>query len=241
MAAEESIQRLLEHPEEEVRRLAEDVLQAVDAIHREGLTRLAARMDQQDLLGMAAREPAVAELLDLYDLLPLTEEMRVERALETVRPYIHSHGGQLELLGVAKGVVRVRLAGTCAGCSGSAMTLKRGVEAALRDNYPAFAAIEVLEPEPEPEPARPTFIGLGQIKLASAPERPVFKDAAAVEDVVGMIAVEVDGVPVLLHDLGGEIYAFRQGGERRESFPVAVEGGRVKVAINVPAEAPLPA
>ena len=55
-----------------------------------------------------------------------------------------------------------------------------------------------------------------------------------------MISVEVGGISVLLHNLGGEIYAFRKGGERRESFPVAVEGDRVMVATNVPADAPLP-
>lgn len=55
-----------------------------------------------------------------------------------------------------------------------------------------------------------------------------------------MVTVEVKGVPVLLHNLGGEIFAFRPGGSRRESFPVAVEDGCVKVAVNVPAEAPIP-
>lgn len=218
--------------------LAQDVLEAIDGIHRDGLTRMAALMDHHDLLKLAATDPPVAELLDLYDLVPISEEMLVERALETVRPYIQSHGGQLEVLAVAGGTVRVRLAGSCAGCSGSAMTLKRGVETALRENYPGFQAMEVEEPQPEP--ARPTFIGLTQIKTVSAPARPIFKDAAALADVVGMLTVQVAGVPVLLHNLGGEVYAFRQGGERRESFPVAVEGGRVMVATNVPAEAPLP-
>lgn len=238
MAAEDSIRRLLEHPSAEVRELADDVLAAVDGIHREGLTRMAALLDHHDLLKLAAEDPPVAELLDLYDLVPMTEEMLVEVALETVRPYIQSHGGQLEVIEVSGGVVRVRLAGSCAGCSGSAMTLKRGVETALRDNYPGFNRMEVEEPKPEP--ARPTFIGLSQIRTLSAPARPIFQDAAALDEVVGMISVEVAGVPLLLHNLGGEVYAFRKGGERRESFPVAIEGGRVMVATNVPAEAPLP-
>ena len=238
MAADDAIQKLLEHPHEEVRLLAEEVLAAVDGIHREGLTRMAALMDHHGLLELAAKDPAVADLLDLYDLVPISQEVLVERALETVRPYIQSHGGQLEVLAVAEGVVRVRLAGSCAGCSGSAMTLKRGVETALRENYPGFTTMVVEEPKPEP--ARPTFIGLTQIKTMTVPKKPIFTDAAALEDVVGMVAVEVGGIPVLLHNLGGEIYAFRKGGERRESFPVAVEAGRVMVATNVPAEAPLP-
>ena len=238
MGAEEELQRLLEHPQEEVRDLGRTVLEAVDAIHREGLTRMSALLDHHDLLRLAATDPAIAELLDLYDLVPISEDALVERALENVRPYIQSHGGQLEVVAVKDGVVRVRLAGSCAGCSGSAMTLKRGVETALRDDFPGFVSMEVEEPEAEP--IRPTFIGLKQIKTISAPARPIFQDVAALSEVVGMITVEVGGIPVLLHNLGGEIYAFHKGGERREAFPVAIEGGRVKIAVNVPAEAPLP-
>lgn len=239
MAADEDLQRLLEYPHEEVRALARGVLDAVDGIHREGLTRMAALLDHHDLLRLAATDPEVAALLDLYDLVPISEEVQVETALETIRPYIQSHGGQLEVLSVAQGVVRVRLAGSCAGCSGSAMTLKRGVETALRENFPGFLTMEVEEPEPVP--VRPTFIALTQVKTIVAPARPLFQDAAALEDVVGMQTVEVGGVAVLLHNLDGEIYAFQRGGARRESFPVAIENGRVKVAVNVPAEAPLPA
>ena len=239
MAAEEDLQRLLEHPLEDVRALAHSVLETIDAIHREGLSRTAALLDHHDLLRLAAKDPAIAELLDLYDLVPISEEAQVELALESVRPYIQSHGGQLEVLSVQAGIVRVRLAGSCAGCSGSAMTLKRGVESALKEHYPGFVAMEAEEPEPAP--IRPTFIALKQISTIVAPARPIFQDAAALAEVVGMKTVLVGGVPVLLHNIDGEIYAFHQGGERRESFPVAVENGRVRVAVNVAAEAPLPA
>ena len=234
------MEALLAHPHPEVRELTERLLQTIDRIHRPGVERLATVLDHHGLLAQAASDPAVAELLDLYELLPMTDDQVVERALESVRPYIQSHGGQLEVLGVSAGVVRVRLAGSCAGCSGSAMTLKRGVESALVDGFPGFVAMEVEEAVAAPAPARPTFIGLSQIQRITPPQKPIFQDAAALEDVVGMVLVEVGGESVLLHNLGGEIYAFRRDGARRESFPVAVEAGRVKVAVNVPAEAPLP-
>lgn len=229
---------LLEHPSAEVRALTAALLRGLDGMHRSPLVRLANLLDHHGILDQAASDPLVGELLDLYDLLPRAPEQVVERALEGVRPYIQSHGGQLEVLGVAGGVVRVRLAGACAGCSGSAMTLRRGVEAALREGFPGFERMEVEEPLPE-EP-RPTFIALGQVKRITPSVRPLFVDAAAVEDVSGMTLVVVEGEQVLLHNVDGEIFAFRRGGERRESFPVAIEGGRVKVAVNVPAEAPLP-
>lgn len=229
---------LLEHPSAEVRALTESLLKGLDGMHRSPLVRVANLLDHHGILEQAATDPLVAELLDLYDLLPRAPEQVVERALEVVRPYIQSHGGQLEVLGVSGGVVRVRLAGACAGCSGSAMTLRRGVEAALREGFPGFERMEVDEPLPA-EP-RPTFIAIGQVKRIAPSVRPLFVDAAAVEDVSGMTLVVVEGEQVLLHNVAGEIFAFRRGGERRESFPVAIEGGRVKVAVNVPAEAPLP-
>lgn len=234
----EALDALLGHPSPEVREPVEALLQGVDGLHRPGLVRLANLLDHHGLLEQAAGDPVVAELLELYDLAPRTLQQQVERALEDIRPYIQSHGGQLELARVDGGVVTVRLAGACSGCSGSAITLRRGVEAALRDGYPGFERLEVEEPPPEGP--RPTFIPVGEVRRTTSSVRPVFLDAAAVEDVVGMTLVEVGGEEVLLHNLDGEIFAFRRGGDRRESFPVAIEGLRVKVAVNVPAEAPLP-
>lgn len=235
---DQAMERLLEHPLPEVRELTEALLQGVDGLHRPALVRITNLLDHHGLLEQAALDQVVGRLLDLYDLLPQTPGVQVERALEGVRPYIQSHGGQLEVLAVEDGVVRVRLAGACAGCSGSAMTLRRGVETALREGFPSFARMDVEEPAPEPP--RPTFIPLGEVRGIQPAVRPVFTDVAAVEDVDGMRVVEVDGMDVLLHNLDGEIFAFRRGGDRREAFPVAIEGGRVMVAVNVPAEAPLP-
>lgn len=239
MSFGEIIDALVEHPSPEVRALATALLQGVDELHRPALARMAALLDHHGLLEQAAADPAVAGVLDLYDLVRRTPEQQVEHALETVRPYIQSHGGQLEVLKVEGGVVAVRLAGACSGCSGSAMTLRRGVETALREGFPGFERMDVEEPMAA-EP-RPTFIPLGEVKRIAPAVRPVFEDAAAVAEVAGMKVVEVGGKEVLLHNLDGEIFAFRRGGDRRESFPVAIVEGRVLVAVNVPAEAPLPA
>jgi Fe-S cluster biogenesis protein NfuA len=232
------MQRLLEHPLPEVRELTETLLQGIDGIHRPALIRLANLLDHHGLLQAAAGDEVVRQVLDLYDLLPQTPEDLVQRALEDVRPYIQSHGGQLEVLAIDGGVVRVRLAGACSGCSGSAITLRRGVETALKAGYPGFERMEVEQPAPQP--ARPTFIPLGEVRSIRPAVRPIFTDVAAVEDVQGMQLLTVGDEEVLLHNLNGEIFAFKRGGESREAFPVAVENGRVKVAVNVPAEAPLP-
>jgi Fe-S cluster biogenesis protein NfuA/nitrite reductase/ring-hydroxylating ferredoxin subunit len=168
------------------------LLQLIDAIHRPALERIAAG-DLQD--------PAARALLAMYDLVELDSTTQVEEALDEVRPYIHSHGGEVELLNVEEGVVRLRLSGACQGCAASAMTLQRGIEGALREHYPAFQEVVAEEPEPAAEPL-----------LQIAPmKRPLFVDVAGIEELApgDLRAVLADEVPVVLANVHGEIFAFK--------------------------------
>lgn len=119
-------------------------LHALEAVHRIGMQRFADLIGEDDTERAREADPVVAWLLEAYGV-GVDERAEVESALEEVRPYIASHGGSLDVLEVAGGVVRVRLAGSCSGCSGSAVTLTEGVERALRDNYPGFVALQVEE------------------------------------------------------------------------------------------------
>jgi Fe-S cluster biogenesis protein NfuA len=69
-------------------------------------------------------------------------EDRVLRVLETIRPGLQMDGGDIELVGVAEGVVKVRLTGACSGCPMSAMTLQMGVERAIRREIPEVVRVE---------------------------------------------------------------------------------------------------
>jgi Fe-S cluster biogenesis protein NfuA/nitrite reductase/ring-hydroxylating ferredoxin subunit len=171
------------------------LLQLVDAIHRPALERIAAG-DIDD--------PIPQALLQMYDLAAPDDEVLVEEALDEVRPYIHSHGGQVELLGVSDGVVELRMSGSCAGCAASAMTLKRGVEEALRKHYPGFKEVVAEEVDGAPGP---------QLLQIENLRRPVFVDAdAAAELEPGeVMATELDGIALLLANFEGEIYALRDG------------------------------
>jgi Fe-S cluster biogenesis protein NfuA/nitrite reductase/ring-hydroxylating ferredoxin subunit len=169
------------------------LLQLIDAIHRPGIERLAAG-DRDD--------PFAHGLLAMYGLVEVDDErLLVEEALDEVRPYIHSHGGSVTLLDVEDGVVHVRMAGSCQGCAASALTLRRGIEAALRERVPGFR--EVVSHEPE----RPTLLQIEDLR------RPVFADAAALDDLAPgtLRRVIVGDVPILLTNLGGEVYALRDG------------------------------
>ena len=67
---------------------------------------------------------------------------KVEEVIQTIRPRLQADGGDIELVGVEDGVVKVRLQGACQGCPGAAMTLKLGVERILREKVPEVKAVE---------------------------------------------------------------------------------------------------
>jgi Fe-S cluster biogenesis protein NfuA len=71
---------------------------------------------------------------------------RIERTLDTLRPYIASHRGQVEVVDFDEqdGVLLVRLGGSCHGCAASTVTLKQGIELRLRDAVPEVKHVEAV-------------------------------------------------------------------------------------------------
>jgi len=80
----------------------------------------------------------------LVNAMEETIKDRVEKALGELRPQLQADGGDIELLGVNQGVVKVRLKGACAGCPMSTMTLKMGVEQHLKKKIPEIVKVEAL-------------------------------------------------------------------------------------------------
>jgi len=70
---------------------------------------------------------------------------KVEKELEKIRPMLQADGGDVELVAVEEGVVKVRLQGACAGCPMSQMTLRNGIERILKENIPEVKAVEPAE------------------------------------------------------------------------------------------------
>jgi Fe-S cluster biogenesis protein NfuA len=68
----------------------------------------------------------------------------VEKALEKIRPLLQRDGGDIELVEVTDGVVKVRLTGACKGCPMSQMTLKQGVERLLMKEVPGLTAVQAV-------------------------------------------------------------------------------------------------
>ncbi|MBA2280420.1 MAG: NifU family protein [Actinomycetota bacterium] len=145
---------LTAHPDREVSEQVTELLDWVDAFHRDGLGRLVEMIRSwrgEIFLESVGQDEVVGTLLAAYGLGEDAEaaaeaEAAVAAALESVRPLVESHGGSIEVEDITDGVVRVRMKGTCDGCPSSQDTLTYGVEVALRDGWGNFRRLELVEP-----------------------------------------------------------------------------------------------
>jgi len=67
---------------------------------------------------------------------------KVEAVLNDIRPMLQRDGGDVELVDIQGGVVKVRLQGACAGCPMSQMTLRNGIERVMKERIPEVTAVE---------------------------------------------------------------------------------------------------
>lgn len=159
---ERLVQEIESLPAGRVRDNVVEIVQELMDLHGAGLERvfdlIHASVDSgQTLIDRIAQDPAVSSLLLLHDLHPVPLEERVNRALASVRPYLGTHGGNVELLALTgAGVAKLRLQGSCHGCASSAVTLKLAIEQALAEAAPDLAGIEVegvVDEKPRAMPA----------------------------------------------------------------------------------------
>lgn len=109
----------------------------------------------------------VAGILALHGLHPQDTETRVNAALDKVRPYLGSHAGGVEFLGIdEEGVVQLRLQGTCDGCPSSLVTVKTAIESAIQDAAPEVTGVQV---EGVAEPAEADGRKLLPLEAVSCP------------------------------------------------------------------------
>jgi Fe-S cluster biogenesis protein NfuA/nitrite reductase/ring-hydroxylating ferredoxin subunit len=133
---------------EPARATAAEAVQALVDLYGDALGRMVERtraVAGADAAAALADDELLEHLLLLHGLHPVPVEERVAGALDEVRPYLSSHGGGVELLGIDEGVVRLRLQGSCSGCPSSAMTLKLAVERAIAKTAPDIERVEAQE------------------------------------------------------------------------------------------------
>ncbi|WP_028936741.1 NifU family protein [Pseudonocardia spinosispora] len=185
--------------------VAEELVRLLMGMYGAGLERIVSMLAGSALEGPALlskllEDDLVSSLLVLHDLHPEDTSARVARALETVRPYLGSHAGGVELLGVADEpegvVVTLRLKGSCDGCPSSAMTVKTAIEKAIVEACPEVLRVDV---EGMNEPAA-SVKELPLLQIQSGP--PVETSWVVLDDPSlrpGQCAtLDVEGCPVLL-------------------------------------------
>jgi Fe-S cluster biogenesis protein NfuA/nitrite reductase/ring-hydroxylating ferredoxin subunit len=187
----------------ELRAAAIEIARSLMELHGAGLRRMvevigSAGEPRARIMDSFVRDELIASLLLLYGLHPVDLETRVRRALDKVRPYLRSHGGDVELVALREGAVHVRLQGSCKSCPSSAMTLRLAVEEAIYESAPEVAEV-VAEGSEQPADGRGPAIHSrgweevnGLADLADGALRPA----------------EAGGRPLLLCRIGEIYYAY---------------------------------
>jgi Fe-S cluster biogenesis protein NfuA len=149
---QEVIEKIQAFSNPAARALMQECLESLLALYGDGLSRV---LDLASETGVAGRQltdrlvedPLLRALLLIHGLHPVDLETRLHQALEKVRPYMQSHGGNVELLKLEGGFARLRLNGACKTCPSSGVTLELAVRKALEEACPDLAGFEVESPK----------------------------------------------------------------------------------------------
>jgi Fe-S cluster biogenesis protein NfuA len=158
----------------------------------------------------------VEGLLLLHGLHPLDVDARIQRALDRVRPYLGSHAGGVQYLGVSEeGIARLRLEGTCHGCPSSTVTVRLAIEGAVQEAAPEVIEVVVEGMTAPPEPAllqigpRP-----GDVTAVAPGAGPPGSGEWVVLPDIGPpssrpVTASAGGMAVLVCSVRGTLYAYR--------------------------------
>jgi Fe-S cluster biogenesis protein NfuA len=142
---EELVSRIENTGDPAIRAVAQELLQAVIELHGVALERILDAVEDlpsgEAALSEIAGDDLVSNVLSLHGIHPVAMEARVAAAIEKARPYLKSHGGNVELDSIQDSTVHVRLQGTCGSCSSSSDTMKNHVENAIYDAAPEVVAV----------------------------------------------------------------------------------------------------
>jgi Fe-S cluster biogenesis protein NfuA/nitrite reductase/ring-hydroxylating ferredoxin subunit len=196
---------------------AEELVGLLVEFYGAGLARIMELLDEQAATPLLS-DRMVAGLLVLHDLHPQDTEQRVLAALDKVRPYLGSHAGDVEYLGLdPDGTVRLRLAGSCDGCPSSALTVKMAIEKGIEDVAPEVTKVEVegVVSEPaSPLSAGPgegrTLLPLTQVSKQPEPPASTWIEVDGIEDLGQgqVVPMLVAGTAAVVCNVAGSLYAY---------------------------------
>lgn len=199
---------------------AEDLVRQLTTLYGAGIERILTILDERGgldapTLRALTNDELVSSLLLVHGLHPDDVTTRVAAALDSVRPYLGSHGGDVELLDVTdEGVVSLRLLGSCDGCPSSAVTLKLAVEDAIEAAAPEITRIEVEEQAAE---GAATLISIDSLRLRLHDDAQ--ENGGSWHPVLGLedlragdvMSARIDGVDLIACRIGADRFVFRDG------------------------------
>jgi Fe-S cluster biogenesis protein NfuA/nitrite reductase/ring-hydroxylating ferredoxin subunit len=207
------------------RELADELVSAIVQMYGAGFERIVGMLmsggsDGERLAASLTDDPLVSTLLLIHDLHPVPLEERVQAALDSVRPYMESHGGNVELLGLESGIARIHLRGSCSDCSASSVTLELAIKQALEDAAPDLAGLEVegVAPQTVGGVGLPMATGSARrtgmelpVVMSGPPAAPSWFEVASVGELLdGMVVpVAVAGAPLAIANVDGTLLAYR--------------------------------
>jgi Fe-S cluster biogenesis protein NfuA/nitrite reductase/ring-hydroxylating ferredoxin subunit len=211
---------------------AEELVRLLLGLYGDALGHVMGVLDTEGQAGAAVRDrlladPLLESLLLLHDLHPLDVDARIQRALDRVRPYLGSHAGGVNYLGVdADGVARLRLEGSCHGCPSSTVTVRLAIQGAVEEAAPEVTEVVV---EGMTEPAGPALLQIGRRPddTAGGPPGPPLASSASPAAPPGAVsdpgwvslpgigppdgrptATTAGGVPIVVCSVRGTLYAY---------------------------------
>jgi Fe-S cluster biogenesis protein NfuA len=139
---------------------AHECLHSLLTLYGDGLARILQLVKNAGAEGEKLRDALLADklvcgLLLIHGLHPISLEGRLRGALDKIRPYLRSHGGDAELVNLQADVARLRLQGTCKSCPSSQVTLELAVRSVIEEACPDLAGFEVDKTSPQPEQPAP--------------------------------------------------------------------------------------
>jgi Fe-S cluster biogenesis protein NfuA/nitrite reductase/ring-hydroxylating ferredoxin subunit len=206
----------------------EELMRVVVELYGAGLRHIVRIVDgagaaADGIVTRMTEDELVASLLLVHDIHPDNLATRVQKALARVRPYLGSHGGDVEVLAVdeAASVVRLRMTGSCDGCPSSLLTVKLAVEGAIRELAPEIARVEVDGVTGNGHATAATTPAGGEPPAASWVTLETSLDVAP----RSVTAREVQGGRIMLCRLGDDLYAYH---DACAACGGALAGGRLE-------------
>jgi Fe-S cluster biogenesis protein NfuA/nitrite reductase/ring-hydroxylating ferredoxin subunit len=206
----ERLQKLLAEvealPYPGARELIQDCMESVLGFYGAGLKRILQVVSEDGSEGRKVfrdliRDDVVKGLLLIHDLHPLNLEARLLEALDKVRPYLKSHGGNVELISLEHDVARLRLQGTCQSCASSSVTLELAIRHAIEQACPDLVHFEV-------EGVAQDKSAAAQVSRRAVTDWTVVKSAHQLEEGAWM-PVRIGDMRLVVCKLNDTLYAYR--------------------------------